>query len=70
MKQRELQKLAGYGRTKPLLAKALYVGAPQTGSKDYIRDHEALIVKNYEAFSPESLRPFVERVLEREGAQR
>jgi hypothetical protein len=68
MKQRELQKLVGYGRTEPLLAKALYVSGPQTAAKDHLRDHEALIIRNYDAFSPESLGPFVERVLRGEGA--
>ncbi|HVF90439.1 MAG TPA: TIR domain-containing protein, partial [Blastocatellia bacterium] len=59
MKQREMQKLVGYGRTKPLLAKALYVSGPRTDAKERLRDHETLIIKNYDAFSPESLRPFV-----------
>lgn len=68
MKQRELQKLVGYGRTEPLLAKAIYVSGPETGAKEHIRDHEALIIRNYDSFSPESLRPFVERLMRREGA--
>ena len=68
MKQRELQKLVGYGRTEPLLAKAIYVSAPETGAKEHVRDHEALIIRNYDAFSPESLRPFVERLMQKEGA--
>lgn len=68
MKQRELQKLVGYGRTEPLLAKALYVSAPRTAAKDRLRDHESLIIRDYDAFSPESLGPFVEQVLRGEGA--
>jgi len=66
MKQREMQKLVGYGRTKPLLAKALYVSGPRTDAKERLRDHETLMLKNYDAFSPESLRPFVDRLMQGE----
>jgi hypothetical protein len=59
MKQRELQKVAGYGRTKPLLAKVIYVAAPNTPAKEQVRDREAVVVKNFETFSPESLRPLL-----------
>lgn len=62
MKQRELQKLAGYGRTTPLLAKGIFISAPPSDAKERIRDHEAVIIKNYEGFSPESLKPFLERM--------
>lgn len=68
MKQRELQKLVGYGRAEPLAAKAIYVSGPQTAAKDHLRDHEALIIRDYDAFSPESLGPFVGQVLKGEGA--
>ena len=68
MKQRELQKVAGYGRTEPLTAKAIYITGPPTDSKERIRDHDALIIKNYEAFSPERLQPFLERVQRSRGA--
>ena len=68
MKQRELQKVAGYGRTEPLTAKAIYITGPPTDSKERIRDHDALVIKNYEAFSPERLQPFLERVQRARGA--
>ncbi|HEV7890530.1 MAG TPA: TIR domain-containing protein [Pyrinomonadaceae bacterium] len=62
MKQRELQKVAGYGRARPMLAKAIYIAGPPTPAKEHVRDHEALVVKGFEGFSPEALAPFVERV--------
>lgn len=70
MKLRELQKLAGYGRTTPLLAKGIFISAPRTDAKERIRDHEAVIIKNYEGFSPESLKPFLERMRQARGASR
>jgi hypothetical protein len=69
MKQRELQKVAGYGRTKPLLAKAIYITGPPTPSKEHVRDHEALVIKNFDSFSPDCLRPFIEKVSAGKGAR-
>jgi hypothetical protein len=68
MKQRELQKIAGYGRTRPLLGKAIYISGPPTPPKELIRDREALVIKNYEPFSQGCLEPFVSKVLNAKGA--
>jgi hypothetical protein len=62
MKQRELQKAAGYGRARPMLAKAIYIAGPPTPAKEHVRDHEALVIKCFDGFSPDALAPFVERV--------
>ncbi|PYT05232.1 MAG: hypothetical protein DMF65_00675 [Acidobacteria bacterium] len=62
MKQRELQKVAGYGRARPLLAKAIYIAGPPTPAKEHVRDHEAVVIKSFDAFSPERLAPFLEKV--------
>lgn len=70
MKQRELQKIAGYGRSEPLAAKAIYISGPPTPSKERVRDHDALVIKNYDGFSPERLRPFLERVQRSRGVER
>jgi hypothetical protein len=69
MKMRELQKVAGYGCAAPLLAKAIYVGAPRTDSKERLRDREATIIKNYEQFSPDSLQTFLSQLRKEKGAQ-
>ncbi|MEK6301868.1 MAG: toll/interleukin-1 receptor domain-containing protein [Acidobacteriota bacterium] len=68
MKQRELLKIAGYGRAEPLAVKAIYISGPPTDSKERVRDHDSLVIKNYEAFSPEQLEPFLERVKKAKGA--
>jgi hypothetical protein len=70
MKQRELQKIAGYGRSKPMLAKAIYLAAPHTPAKEHVRDRESIIIKNFAAFSPDCLAPFVERVRQTKGGRR
>lgn len=62
MKQRELQKAAGYGRARPMLAKAIYIAGPPTPMKEHVRDREALVVKGFDGFSPEALASFAERI--------
>ena len=69
MKLRELQKVAGYGRAAPLLAKGVYVGAPRTESKERLRDHATTIIKNYESFSPDTLRTFLTQLQKEKGAR-
>jgi TIR domain len=68
MKQRELQKIAGYGRTQPMLARGIYIGGPPTEAKERVRDHDAVIIKSYGGFSPDDLQPFVARLREAKGA--
>jgi hypothetical protein len=58
-KLRELQKIAGYGRTKPMLAKAVYVSPPDAPEKQRFRTHDALVIKPETAFTPSLLEPFV-----------
>jgi hypothetical protein len=43
-KLRELQKIAGYGRTAPLAAKAIYVAPPLTPEKERFRTLEAMVI--------------------------
>jgi TIR domain len=61
-KLRDLQKIAGYGRTKPMLAKGIYVGGPETESKVRYRTHEALVMRNFGSFSADTLQPFIEKI--------
>jgi hypothetical protein len=67
MKQRELQKFA-HGRAAPLAAKAIYISGPPTDSKERVRDRDALVIRNYDAFSPEPLQPFLELLQRAKGA--
>jgi len=68
MKQRELQKAAGYGRERPLLAKAIYIAGPPTPAKERVRDHEALVIRSFEGFRPEALAPFLAKLGKGAGA--
>lgn len=69
MKLRELQKIAGYGRTQPMLARAIYISDPPTPRKDQFKTHEAIVIRNYGPFSPELLRPFLMKIQTAKGAQ-
>ena len=69
MKLRELQKIAGYGRTQPMLARAIYIDDPPTARKDQFKTHEALVIRNYGPFSPELLKPFLTKIEAAKGAQ-
>jgi hypothetical protein len=67
----DLQKARGWGRTSPIAAKAVYVSGPQTTDKQRFRTHEVpLVIQNFEGFSPDSLKPFVEAVRSGEGGAR
>ena len=61
-KLRELQKIAGYGRSKPIVAKAVYIAAPDTADKQRFRTHDALVINSGGAFTPSALEPFVSRM--------
>lgn len=61
-KLRELQKIAGYGRTKPAPAIGIALIAPRTAEKERFRTHEAAVIPQFEGFSPEPFRQFVSRL--------
>jgi hypothetical protein len=61
-KLRELQKSAGYGRTKPLRAVGISLLAPVTEEKERFRTHEAMVIPQLGGFAPDPLRPFITRL--------
>jgi hypothetical protein len=61
-KLRELQKSAGYGRSKPTPPAGILLVAPKTPDKERFRTHEALVISQLDGFSPEPLRPFISRL--------
>jgi hypothetical protein len=61
-KLRDLQKIAGYGRTKPMLAQAIYTAPPETPAKQRYRTREALLLRNFAEFAPDTLQPFIEEI--------
>ncbi|HEV8138670.1 MAG TPA: toll/interleukin-1 receptor domain-containing protein [Pyrinomonadaceae bacterium] len=61
-KLRDLQKIPGYGRTKPMLAQAIYTGPPENPAKQRYRTREALLLRNFGDFTPGAIQPFLEEI--------
>src|SRR5262245_50446203 len=70
MKLRELLKLPGYGRTAPLIGKAIYIGGPASPMKDRFKTLDARIIRNYDNFDPASLEPFIDDINKAKGESR
>jgi len=68
-KLREVQKSAGYGRTKPASDVAICCIAPKTPAKEQFRSHDATVIQQWDGLSPEAWQPFVSRVREHVAAQ-
>jgi hypothetical protein len=66
-KLREVQKSAGYGRTKPAPVVGICLIAPRTPEKERFRTHEAIVVPQWDGVLPAALEPFVTRL--KGGAQ-
>jgi len=63
----ELQKSAGYGRTKTMPEVVIYLIPPETPEKSRFRTHKALVVPQWTGLSPEALQPFVSMLKVRMG---
>src|SRR5262249_30642000 len=61
-KLRELQKSAGYGRPRPMLAKGIYLAPPGSEAKRRLRTHEAMVLGTAGELVPAELDPFVRQV--------
>jgi hypothetical protein len=61
-KLRELQKSAGYGRTKPSPVAGICLIAPRTADKERFRTHEAMVIPQWDGLSPDPFLPFVSRL--------
>lgn len=69
-KLRELQKSAGYGRTKSAPAVVICAIPPKTAEKERFRTHDAAIIPQWDGFSPDPWRPLVSRLKGEEGPER
>jgi hypothetical protein len=69
MNLNELRKLPAYRGSKPLPAKAIFIGGESTSHKDSFRTLEAMIIRQYGDFSPDAIAPFIEQVKATKGAQ-
>ncbi len=61
-KLRDLQKAAGYGRTKEWLATAVYIAGPPSPAKTLFRSQSALVIRGGEKFDVAALQPFVDQL--------
>jgi hypothetical protein len=61
-KLREIQKSAGYGRTKPMGAVGIWLVPPKTPEKETFRTHEAMVISQMDKASPESLASFISKL--------
>jgi hypothetical protein len=61
-KLREIQKSAGYGRTKPKPDVGICLIAPRTSEKERFRTHEATLVPQCDGLSTEAWQPFLSRL--------
>lgn len=68
-KLRELRKIMST-RTRPMMAKAIYMAAPASDCKRTLRTHEALVLRDGETFSPTCLEPFLTTLRSQEAAKR
>jgi hypothetical protein len=55
----ELQKSAGYGRTKGMPVVAICLGPPQTPEKGRFRTHSGIVIPQWGGFSSDPLQPFI-----------
>jgi len=70
MKLRELMKLPGYGRTAPLLEKAIYLGGPVSPLKEKFKIVDATVLRNYGDFDSATLEPFIAGIRKAKGESR
>jgi len=61
-KLREIQKAAGYGRTKPQPAIGVCLIGPKTAEKERLRTHEAIVVPQWDGCTIDPLRPFIAQI--------
>jgi hypothetical protein len=58
----ELQKMAGYGRTKPEPVVAVCLVSPKTPEKEHFRTHEAIVIPQWDGLSPDQWEPIIARL--------
>lgn len=55
---RDLTKIAGYGRTRPLELKAVFLAAPGSKQKKRFRSHGTIMIDGINGFTPGLMEPF------------
>jgi hypothetical protein len=68
-KLKDLRRIDVFRDKRPLLAKGIYVAGPETDQKKVFDTTDALVMKNFGAFSRDSIAPFLKQVEISKGAQ-
>jgi hypothetical protein len=58
----EVQKIAGYGRTKPAPVVAVCLVPPKTPDKEHFRTHEAIVIPQWDGLSADPWQPIIARL--------
>jgi len=61
-KTRDLLKIAGYGRKKPLHAKAIFLAAPDNSDKQRFRTRDAMVINAINGFTGDALNEFTDKL--------
>jgi len=56
----DLRKAPGFGRSKPITKKAVYIGGEKNSSKEGFRSRELEVIKQFDDFSADSLSSFTD----------
>ena len=56
----DLRKAPGFGRSKPITKKAVYIGGEKNSSKESFRSRELEVIKQFDDFSADSLSSFTD----------
>ena len=63
-KLKDLRRIDGFREKKPVLSKGIYVAGPETEQKRLFTSADALVMKDFGQFSPESIQPFLNQLEE------
>jgi hypothetical protein len=61
-KLREIQKAAGYGRTRPHPSIGICLIGPKTSEKERLRTHEAVVIPQWDGCAIDALGPFIAQI--------
>lgn len=61
-KLQDLLKAPGFGRKKPMLAKAVYLEGKKEVDERHFKKYKTLLLKDHEGFKPEGLQPFLTKL--------
>jgi hypothetical protein len=61
-KMHDLMKAPGLGRTKPMIAKAIYAESEETLGRVAFKINDAIIMSTMSGFSAEKIQPFITKI--------